>query len=107
MPDTTVCARHLSHSGISILHKCFLSLENQTQSNSTSSNRHQQELFVGFYELEFTDYASSVMTLCADSFKILRNVDYEVAHLFKFIHYVHVIDACLVVLACRFNFFYF
>ena len=35
----------------------------------------------------------------AGSFKGLGNIYYEVTHLFQFIHYVHIIDTCLVILA--------
>ena len=35
--------------------------------------------------------------------KILRDVYHEVTHLFKFVHNIHVINACLIVLAAGFD----
>lgn len=41
------------------------------------------------------------------SFEVLRYVNYEVAHFFQFIYYIHVVNACLIVLFVFFDVFYF
>ena len=33
------------------------------------------------------------------SFKVLRDIDHEVSHLFKFVYYIHIVNTCLIVLS--------
>ena len=46
-----------------------------------------------------------ILFLDENLFEILRNIDDEVTHLFKFADYIHIVNACLIVLSAALDLF--